>query len=119
MDDNMNNNPEVGDTVWTVNQMICVEATDPRTGIDCETRLARRDTVKIVSLPDANGGENCYTCETQGGLHILMTRDEFETVDDPRAVAVRPPGRTRPGRATYSPNPDDLVEYPERFDGMS
>ena len=79
---------EVGDTVWTRNQMLMVEAWNPKTGEgqgeDDEflTSLTRREEVKIVALPDDNSGEGNFTCEKKNGIQFYMTRDEFETVDD-------------------------------------
>jgi hypothetical protein len=74
--------PAVGDTVWTRNMMLMVEATNPKTGEEGFIKLNRRAHVKIVALPDDNSGENNYTCETPAGMHFYMTRDEFETADE-------------------------------------
>lgn len=75
-------NISVGDKVWTKVQMLLVDAKDTKTNEDCCIKLSRRAQVKIVALPDDNSGEGNYTCETCGGVHFYMTRDEFEVVNE-------------------------------------
>ena len=70
----MANTFKPGDTVFTVQAMLLVDAIIPATGEETCTRFNRRAKLKIIDRND-NGD---YTVETEGGLHCLMSPDEIE-----------------------------------------
>lgn len=69
----------IGDTVWTNVQMYFVEASNPVTGAEIETRFHRGQNLTVVAV---NEKENTIDVQLADGFVATIDRDNVNGVDD-------------------------------------